>query len=189
LHSPELPIVCGSRLFFDLCTTSRRPSKEDQAHFALEISAEIDRQQTLLDPKVFCAAFATLGVNLGFVREPLTFCQTRKPGLLNGADVNKHIVSAIIGLDEAKTLPNIEPLHSTYRHPLLQSARAHAAWPSRDQASTSSMSLEKEPAHIQADTFNKAQRLVEPTRHMHLLDKAQGQGTSAQFVDAKPAQR
>jgi hypothetical protein len=46
-----------SALLQSSCTTSPRLSKEDTAYFELEISAEIDRQQTLLDPKVFCAAF------------------------------------------------------------------------------------------------------------------------------------
>jgi hypothetical protein len=51
----------------------------------------------------------------------LTFRQAGKPRLFNRADVNEYIVSAIIGLDEAKTLLAIEPLDSTCRHSLLQS--------------------------------------------------------------------
>jgi hypothetical protein len=47
LHSSELLIGCGHRLFFVLCTTSLRLSKEDTAYFELEISAEIDRQQQI----------------------------------------------------------------------------------------------------------------------------------------------
>jgi hypothetical protein len=108
LHSSELLIVCGSRLFFDLCTTSPRLSKEDTAYFELEISAEIDRQQqTLFDPKVR-AAFPALGVNFDFARNLLTFSQARKPRAFKGADVNKHIGSAIIWLDKAKTFRPVE---------------------------------------------------------------------------------
>jgi hypothetical protein len=138
----KLLINCGNRLFFDLCTTSLRLSKQDTAYFEPEISAEIDRQQTSSDPKVFCAAFATPGVYFDFVRNLLTFCQAGKPRPFNGADVNKHIGSTIIGLDKAKTLLTVEPLDSTCRHFVLQSisrATIHAIpfnW---------SMSLENSP--------------------------------------------
>jgi hypothetical protein len=82
---------------------------------------EIDRQRPLLNPKVFCAAFATPGVYFDFVRNLLTFCQAGKPRPLNGADVNKHIVSTIIGLEKAKALLTVEPLDGTCRHFALQS--------------------------------------------------------------------
>jgi len=82
---------------------------------------EINRQQTSLNPEVFCAAFTAPGVNFDFVRNLLAFCQAGKPRPFDGADVNKHIVSAIIGLDKAKTLLAIEPLDSTCRHFRLQS--------------------------------------------------------------------
>jgi hypothetical protein len=81
---------------------------------------EIDRQRALLNSKVFCAAFATPGVNFDFVGNLLTFRQAGKPRSLNGADVNKYIVSAITGLDKAKTLLTVEPLDRTCRHFVLQ---------------------------------------------------------------------
>jgi hypothetical protein len=40
--------------------------------------------------------------------EWLSFCQTRKSGLLNSADVHEHIVGTVIHLDEAETLLAIE---------------------------------------------------------------------------------
>src|SRR5215469_14990097 len=73
------------------------------------------------DSQVFCAAFTAPGVNFDFVRNLLTFRQAGKPRSFNGADVNEHIVSAIMGLDKAKALLAIEPFDSTCRHFLLQS--------------------------------------------------------------------
>jgi hypothetical protein len=59
----------------------------------------------------------------------LTFCQAGKSRSFNGADVNEHIVSAIVGLDKSKTLLAIEPLDSTRRHflPPKHISRAHHA--------------------------------------------------------------
>src|SRR5215471_17886615 len=83
-------------------------------------NSEIDQQMSS-DTQVFCAAFTTPGVNLDFVRNPLTFCQAGKSCSFNGADVNENIISAIVRLNKAKTLPVVEPLDSTCRHFLLQS--------------------------------------------------------------------
>jgi hypothetical protein len=74
----------------------------------------IDRQRMSSDSQVFCAAFTAPGVD--FVRNLLTFCQAGKPRSFNRADVNEHIVSAIMGLDKAKALLAIEPFDSTCRH-------------------------------------------------------------------------
>jgi hypothetical protein len=166
LHSSELLIVCGSRLFFDLCTTSPRLSKEDTAYFELEISAEIDRQQTLFDPKVFRAAFPALGVNFDFVRNLLTFSQAREPRAFKGADVNKHIGSAIIWLDKAKTFLDVEPLDGTCGH---FSSPKHLARPSRDCIQLVDV-FGKEPA----GAFKKAQRLIERMEAMLFRNRIQG---------------
>jgi hypothetical protein len=52
----------------------------------------------------------------------LTFSQAGKSRAFDGADVNEHIVSAIVGLNKAKTLLPIEPLNGACRHFPLQSA-------------------------------------------------------------------
>jgi hypothetical protein len=116
-------------------------------------NTEVDRQQTLSDPQVFCAAFAAPGVNFDFVRNPLTFCQAGKSRAFNGADVNENIVSAIVGLNKPKTLLAIEPLNSTCRHFLLQSiSRANIT-----RFHSTGDVFGKEPA----GAFRKAQRLIE----------------------------
>src|SRR5262249_51517203 len=55
------------------------------------------------------------------VRNLLAFCQAGKPSAFNGADVNKDVVSAITGLDKAKTLLTVEPFDDACSHFLLQS--------------------------------------------------------------------
>ena len=111
-------------------------------------NSELDRQQTLSDPQVFCAAFTAPGVNFDFVRNPLTFSQAGKSRAFDGTDVNEHIVSAIVGLNKAKTLLAIEPLNSARRHFLLQSVSRVA---SRDSIQLA-MSLGKSPQGIQKGT-------------------------------------
>jgi len=76
----------------------------------------IDQQRMLSNSQVFCATLTAPGVDFDLVRNLLTFCQAREPRPFNGADVNKHIVSAIIGLNEAKTLLAVEPFDCTCRH-------------------------------------------------------------------------
>jgi hypothetical protein len=71
--------------------------------------------------------------------------------------VNEHIAAAIVRLDESEALLAVEPLHSTCRHFLLSKARKRVPRDNHAVISTSSMSLEKEPA----GAFNKAQRLIE----------------------------
>jgi hypothetical protein len=108
---------------------------------------------TLSGPQVFCAALTAPGVNFDFVRKLLTFSQAGKSRAFDGADVNEHIVSAIVGLNKAKTLLAIEPLNCACRHFLLQSVsrvritRFH----STDDV------FGKEPA----GAFRKGQRLIE----------------------------
>src|SRR6516164_3746113 len=102
------------------CATLAPSSLKRRGLFSIG-NSEIDRRQALSDPQVFCAAFTTPGVDFDFVRNPLTFCQAGKSCSFNSADVNEHIISAIVGLNKAKTLPVVEPLDSTCRHFLLQS--------------------------------------------------------------------
>jgi hypothetical protein len=109
---------------------------------------------TSLDPQIFCAAFTAPGVNFNFVRNLLTFRQAGKARPFDGADVNKHVVSAIVGLDKAETFLTIEPLDDTCRHSLLQKSI------SRDHHAINIQLVDvfgKEPA----GAFKKEQRQIE----------------------------
>jgi hypothetical protein len=66
--------------------------------------------------QIFRARFAPHLVGLEFECNLLTFGEAGQTGALDGAYMNEHIIPAIIGLDEAKTLLAIEPLNSTCRH-------------------------------------------------------------------------
>src|SRR6185369_6563056 len=95
--------------------------------------------------KIFRADLAPHLVGLELESELLALGQSGKTRALDCADVNEHIIAAVIGLNEPEALLGVEPLHSTCRHFLLQSAEAHPARQSRGLNSTSSMSLEKSP--------------------------------------------
>jgi hypothetical protein len=49
-------------------------------------------------------------------RHLLTFLQALEAGRLDRAEVNEHVVTALIATDEAKTLGVVEPLHGTGFH-------------------------------------------------------------------------
>ena len=58
--------------------------------------------------------------------ELVAFVHRAHARLFNGADVKKHVGSAIIGLNEAIALRGVEPLHCSGRHSLLISCSLRA---------------------------------------------------------------
>src|SRR5713226_3991294 len=54
----------------------------------------------------------------------LAFGQRRQPRLLDGADMDEHILAAVGRLDETVTLLRVEPFHGTGRHCSFLIARA-----------------------------------------------------------------
>ena len=77
--------------------------------------------------QIFRAALAPHLVGLDFEVDLLAFGEAGKARALDGADVYEHIVAAVVRLDKPEAFLAVEPLHSTCRHFLLQSAEAHAA--------------------------------------------------------------
>src|ERR1700759_528876 len=51
---------------------------------------------------VFRAGLAALAIYFGFERKLLTFVQRAPARALDGADVNEHVIAAVIGLNEAE---------------------------------------------------------------------------------------
>src|SRR5579863_6451524 len=60
------------------------------------------------------ASGALIGDNL--VSDFLPFVEVPKPGALDGADVDEHVLAAIIGLDEAEALRCVEPFDGSSSH-------------------------------------------------------------------------
>src|ERR1700722_5364625 len=60
------------------------------------------------------------------VRQLLALVQVRHPGALDRADVNEHILAAIIRLNEAKSLLRVEPFDGSGAHAL--SFRLTSIW-------------------------------------------------------------
>src|SRR4029078_4961413 len=60
------------------------------------------------------ARLATLGDQ--FVADLLGLVEGRQTSTLDGADVNEHVLRAVIRLDEAETLLRIEPFEFDCRH-------------------------------------------------------------------------
>src|SRR5262245_2487437 len=59
---------------------------------------------------------ASAAVGDDFEGDLLAFIQTAHAGLLDGADVNEHILAACFRLNETKTLLGVEPLDDTCLH-------------------------------------------------------------------------
>src|SRR4029079_13690232 len=77
--------------------------------------------------QIFRDRLASHLVNLRLEGDFLALGQPRKTGALDRADVNKHVIAAVGGLDEPEARLAVEPLYSTCRHSLLQSAHAHSS--------------------------------------------------------------
>jgi hypothetical protein len=77
--------------------------------------------------QIFRARLASHLVNHHLEGDLLALGQPRKTGALDRADVHKHVIAAVGGLDETEALLAVEPLHSTCCHSLLQSAHAHSS--------------------------------------------------------------
>ena len=60
------------------------------------------------------ARLATLGNEL--VADLLRFVEGRQTSTLDGADMNEHVLRAVIRLDEAEALLGVEPLNFACRH-------------------------------------------------------------------------
>jgi len=85
------------------------------------------REAGLRQRKVDRADFATHPIGLDLECYFLSLGEYGKTGALDCADVHKDIIAAIARLDKAKALLTIEPLYSTSRHFLLQSAHARSS--------------------------------------------------------------
>jgi len=57
---------------------------------------------------------------LDFKFNLVALTQFHEAGPLNFGDVDEHVLRAILGLDETKTLGRVEPLYGTDRHRLFQ---------------------------------------------------------------------
>jgi hypothetical protein len=74
------------------------------------------RNHALENLQVLSAGLAAHLVNLGFVRNLLSFGEAGQASTLDSADVNEHIGAAVVRLNETEAFLAVEPLHSTSRH-------------------------------------------------------------------------
>src|SRR6201999_4367369 len=73
-------------------------------------------QPSLHGFQVLSSRFAGLAVRHDFEGHALTFPQLAEAGALDGAEMDKHVLTAILGLDESIALLRVEPLHGTVVH-------------------------------------------------------------------------
>jgi hypothetical protein len=59
----------------------------------------------------------------------LAFVQGPDAGALQGGNMNKYVLAAVGGLDEAIAFAGVKPLYGSYRHSLLQSVDIDLAVP------------------------------------------------------------
>ncbi len=60
--------------------------------------------------------FARATISNDLVADLLAFTQSPKAGPFDGADVNEHVVSTIVRLNEAEALGRVKPLHGSHAH-------------------------------------------------------------------------
>jgi hypothetical protein len=77
------------------------------------------RETALMDlsqREILSADLAPHLVSLGLEVDLLALSETPKTSPLDRADVNEHILAAVVRLNESEALLAVEPLHSTCRH-------------------------------------------------------------------------
>src|SRR4051812_44342993 len=84
---------------------------------------QIRTDQALVDAKVLSAGLAALRVLLRFERDLLTFVERAQACAFDSRDVNENVRSAIVGLNEAKTLGRVEPLNCSGSHVTISKMR------------------------------------------------------------------
>jgi hypothetical protein len=113
-------------------------SSGQHCHFSTSVKWRRDLSQR----QILGAYFTTHLVGLELERDLLALSETGKTGSFDRADVHKHIISAVVRLNEAKTLLAVEPLDSTCRH---FSSPKRIRVTSRDLDPTGRMSLGRGP--------------------------------------------
>ena len=78
-----------------------------------------DRDEALHRFEVFSSRLAGLTVHHNLEGNPLTFTQFAEASAFDGADVDKHVLAAALGLNEPITLLRVEPLHGAVVHECL----------------------------------------------------------------------
>ncbi len=74
------------------------------------------RRLTYMRLQIFRGRLAGLAVHHDFEGNALTFPQLAEAGAFDGADMDKHVLTTTLGLDESITLLRVEPLHGTVVH-------------------------------------------------------------------------
>src|ERR1700754_934953 len=90
--------------------------------------------------EIFRAGLATHLVGLELEGHFLPFGEAGQASPFHRADVNEHVLSTILRLNEAKTLLAVKPLHNTCRHVTLSSRRNSALRPHDLRAGSNSIS-------------------------------------------------
>ena len=71
-------------------------------------------------PEIVGRRLARTAIGDDFVRDLLAFAQRSQTSTFNGADVNEHVLAAVLGLNETKALGRVEPLNDTVCHLILK---------------------------------------------------------------------
>jgi hypothetical protein len=66
--------------------------------------------------EIFSGRLAGLAVHNDFEGNALTFPQLAEAGAFDGADMDEHVLTTTLGLDESISLLRVEPLHGTVVH-------------------------------------------------------------------------
>ena len=76
----------------------------------------VEKRVLLCRRKATSGFLAGARVTFDFVGNLLAFAQRAEASALDGADVHEHVLAAVVGLDEAKALGRVKPLHGSHAH-------------------------------------------------------------------------
>ncbi len=87
-------------------------------HYVVRLSFATEAAKSKLTggAEIVGRRFARTAIRYDFVRDLLAFAQCSKTSTFNRADVDEHVISAVIRLNETETLGRVKPLHCSHAH-------------------------------------------------------------------------
>jgi hypothetical protein len=117
------------------------------------------RGRQLTGSQIFCRRLAGPSIRNEVIRDLLSLIEVLHPGALDGADMDKNILAAVIRLDEAKALRGVEPLHCSLRHEtLLSGGREISRFWKKVVSPTRMRARPSRPAETRLRTNNRRRR-------------------------------
>src|SRR5690606_11585617 len=115
--------------------------------------------------------FASTAILLDLIADLLAIGEGRETRAFDSRNVNENVLTAVIGLNETKTLSAIEPLYRSSRHPRIPSCNA-TRQPSGRSASYRDLEINAAKARNRKNRIERPKYQLPPYGHAGPLPQA-----------------